>query len=94
MQSVTNRKSQIAIEYCYRYRKTHPAHPILWVFASTTERFEQAYRDIARRLNLPRWDDPNVDTLRIVSDWLNDEDHDGWLMVLDNADDESVFFNL
>ena len=88
------RKSQIAIEYCYRYRETHPVHPILWVFASTAKRFEQAYQDIARRLKLPGWDDPSIDTLRLVSEWLTDGNHDGWLMILDNADDEDVFFNL
>ena len=88
------RKSQVAIEYSYRYRAKYPSRHVFWVHASTTERFDQAYRDIARRLNLPEWNDPSVDTLQIVSDWLNGRDHNGWLIILDNADDQKVFFGL
>ena len=87
------RKSQIAFEYCYGYREKYPTKHIFWVFASTAERFERAYADIVRRLNLPRWNDPKADTLQVVSDWFYDGDHDGWLLVLDNADDETVFFS-
>ncbi|MCJ1231813.1 hypothetical protein MMC12_008492, partial [Toensbergia leucococca] len=86
-------KSQIAIEYCYRYRSKHPNRSIFWVHASTFERFDQAYKDIARRLNLPGWNDPKTNTLQDVSDWLTDEDYSHWLMVLDNADDADMFFN-
>ena len=87
------RKSQIAIEYCYRHQENFPTCHIFWVFASTAERFERAYADIARRLKLPGWEDSRVDTCQIVSDCLCDGDHDGWLMILDNADDENVFFS-
>ena len=62
--------------------------------ASTSERFDQAYRDIARKLDLSGWDDPKTNTLQVVSDWLTDEDHPHWLIVLDNADDAGMFFNL
>lgn len=61
--------------------------------ASTFERFNQAYKDIARRLDLPGWENPKIDTLQIVSDWLTDDDHPHWLIVLDNADDADMFFN-
>ena len=86
-------KSQIAIEFCYRYRSKHPNRSIFWVHASTFERFDQAYRDIARRLDLPGWDDPKTNTLQVVSDWLTNDDHPYWLIVLDNADDADIFFN-
>ncbi|CAD6573262.1 MAG: hypothetical protein ASARMPREDX12_005928 [Alectoria sarmentosa] len=56
----------------------------------TRQRLEQAYRDIARRLELPGWNDPSVDTLLSVSEWFNE--NEGWLMVLDNADDRDTFF--
>lgn len=61
--------------------------------ASTFERLNQAYRDIARRLNLTGWDDPKTNTLQVVSDWLINEDHPYWLIVLDNANDADMFFN-
>ncbi|MCJ1271350.1 hypothetical protein MMC22_011250 [Lobaria immixta] len=83
-------KSQIAIEYCYRYQNLHPDKHIFWVHASTRQRLEQAYQDIARRLELPRWNDPAVDTLQLVSEWFNNDER--WLMVLDNADDQDTFF--
>ena len=63
------------------------------MYASTFERFDQAYRDIARKLNLPGWNDPKTNTLQVVSDWLTDEDHPHWFIVLDNADDADMFFN-
>lgn len=60
--------------------------------ASTRERFEEAYRDIADRLKLPRRHDPETDVLRLVHDWLIDEENGQWLMILDNADDIDVFY--
>ncbi|MCJ1418783.1 hypothetical protein MMC32_005134 [Xylographa parallela] len=86
-------KSQIAIEYCYRYRSKYPDRSILWVHASTFERFDQAYKDIGRKLKLPGWNDTKTNMLQAVSDWLTDEDHGRWLIVLDNADDVDIFFS-
>ncbi|KAL8831007.1 MAG: hypothetical protein Q9191_001103 [Dirinaria sp. TL-2023a] len=85
-------KSQIAIEYCYRYRDNHPDAHVVWVHSSTAQRLNQAYRDIARKLNLPAWDDAKVDTLRLVFEWFNEVDNGQWLMILDNADDVDTFF--
>jgi len=60
------------------------------VHASNAARFKQAYRDIATKVDLPRRDDPKVDILRLVYDWLCDERNGRWLMVVDNADDDCV----
>ena len=84
------RKSQIAIEYCYRYRDNHPDSNIFWVHAGTKERFEQAFKAIARKCKLPGWDNPAQNPLDLVYDWLSADNH--WLMILDNADDKDVFF--
>jgi hypothetical protein len=46
---------------------------VFWVHASTQARFEEAYRDIANRLELPGRDDPKASVLRLVYDWLRDE---------------------
>ena len=58
--------------------------------ASNAARFKQAYRDIATKVDLPGRDDPKVDILRLVYDWLCDERNGRWLMVVDNADDDRV----
>jgi hypothetical protein len=38
------------------------------------------------------WDDPKADVLRLVRSWLCDKRNGRWLMVVDNADDTSIFF--
>jgi len=67
---------------------------VFWVHASNAARFEQAYRDIATMIELPGLGDPKVDILQLVYNWLCDEANGRWLMILDNADDDSVFFPL
>src|SRR5436190_18408704 len=86
------RKSQIAIEYCYRFQYQHPESHVFWIHASTVSRMDQAYKNIARRLCLPGWNDPKIDIFQLVSEWLSDDAHGPWLLVLDNADDMEIFF--
>jgi len=62
------------------------------VHTSTIARFRQAYNDIARRLLIPGWNDPNVDTLQLVYEHLTDRTNCQWLLILDNADDREMFF--
>ncbi|KAL6714710.1 hypothetical protein ACLMJK_008135 [Lecanora helva] len=85
-------KSQIAIEYCYRYHEKNPAANVFWVHASTLPQIDQSYRQIARKLSLPDWDDLSPNTFQILCDWLSDPEHGPWLMVLDSADDIDLFF--
>lgn len=86
------RKSQIAIEYCYRYRYDHPKANIFWVHASNSARFTEGYYEIARELALPDIDNPDIDVLHLVLKWLNNDGNGPWLLVLDNADDIETFF--
>ena len=90
---MSDRKSQIVIEYCYRFRDQHPESHVFWIHASTIYRVDQAYKDIAKKLCLPGWNDPNVDTFQLVSEWLSNDVHGPWLLVLDNADDMEIFFS-
>ena len=87
-----HRKSQIAIEYCYQYSIANPSHSVFWAHAGTVAKFDQAYKDIVRYLCLPGWDAPQANVLQLVTDWLNNENHGSWLLVIDNADDRDVFF--
>ncbi|KAH8691416.1 putative kinesin light chain [Talaromyces proteolyticus] len=85
-------KSQLAIELCYDLKERDPAQHIIWIYASTAARIEQAYMSIAKNMQLPGWDDPACDTMKLVCEWLNDESNGKWLLVLDSADDLDVFF--
>lgn len=64
---------------------------MFWVYASTRPRFEEAYRDIADRLELPRRDNLKIDVLGLVRNWLCDETNGQWTMILDNVDDVETF---
>ncbi|CAH0028566.1 unnamed protein product [Clonostachys rhizophaga] len=85
-------KSQIAIQFAHYIREASPQTSIFWVHASSETRFEEAYRCIADRLQLPWRNDPNVNVLGLVRDWLQREEVGPWLMVLDNADDVNLFY--
>ena len=43
---------------------------------------------------MPGTEDPQNDTLIIVRDWLNKPENGSWLLILDNADDLDLFFEL
>ena len=88
-----DRKSQIAIEYCWRFKEAHPETHVFWVHAGSVGRFDQAYKSIARRCQISGWDRPGGNPLQLVYEWLSDERNGSWLMVIDNADDKSVFSN-
>ena len=62
------------------------------MYAANYARFDQAYQEIASKLNIPGRDDPKINKLKLVSDWLNDKSHGHWLMILDNADNRSLYF--
>lgn len=84
-------KSQLALQYVHSIRHARPQTFVFWVHASTRARFEEAYKDIADRLQLPERSDPRTNVLRLVSDWLLDETNGQWVMVVDNADDPGAF---
>jgi tetratricopeptide (TPR) repeat protein len=65
---------------------------IVWIHASEPTRFRQGYRDMADQLLLPGREDPKADVLQLVHAWLSDRRNGQWLMILDNVDDDGVFF--
>lgn len=86
-------KSQIAIEYAYRVRKKCPEKSVFWVHASNAARFEQSYRSIATAAKIPGIEDPKVDALNLVFQWLGSGESGDWLLILDNADVAELFFD-
>jgi tetratricopeptide (TPR) repeat protein len=67
---------------------------VFWVHASSEERFRQSYASIADECNIPGRDDPKVDVLALVKDWLTKRFKRQWLMMIDNADDTQLFFHV
>ncbi|KAL5360970.1 hypothetical protein BJX96DRAFT_175795 [Aspergillus floccosus] len=85
-------KTQAAIEYAYRVRESAPDTWVFWIHASNAARLEQGYQEIAAVAEIPGRDNPKTNILQLVYRWLCDARNGRWLMVLDNADDDGVFF--
>jgi tetratricopeptide (TPR) repeat protein len=66
---------------------------VVWIHASDPTRFRQGYRDIADKLMLPGREDSKADVLQLVHGWLSDRRNGPWLMILDNVDDDGIFFS-
>lgn len=76
-------KTQIAIEYAYRYRDDYQA--IFWINASTREVLRADYVTLAALLDLPEQHEQDQDiTIRAVRRWLDTSTR--WLLILDNVD--------
>lgn len=65
---------------------------MLWVHAGNTARFVESYKRIASEFQISGRDDPNVDVLQLVRDWLEAKYECRWLMIFDNVDDRRIFF--
>ena len=76
-------KTQIAVEYAYRYRDHYQA--IFWINASTRDTMSADFVVIASSLGLPEQHEQDQDiVVRTVKRWLTN--HNGWLLILDNVD--------
>lgn len=86
------RKSQTAIEFCWRWIEEKPYLYILWIYSASIQTFDAGYAELARKLRLPcSSPGSNKDDVRDgVKDWL--EDDSDWLMIIDNADTYGDFF--
>lgn len=78
-------KSQVAIEYCYRFNLKTPETHVFWIYGGTIARFYQGYKRIAQRMDIPGWQDPEASILELVSTWLTTTESP-YLLVIDNAD--------
>ncbi|KAJ5893421.1 hypothetical protein N7495_005112 [Penicillium taxi] len=87
------RKTQTAIEYSYRVRESTPDIWVFWIHASNAARLEQGYQQIAVVAEIPGRDDLKTNIFQLVYQWLCDTRNGRWIMVLDNADDNSIFFS-
>lgn len=77
-------KTQVAVEYAYRYATHYRA--VLWVTASSRNTLTTDFVMLASLLNLSEQHEQDQSiVIRAVKRWL--VTHDRWLLVLDNVDD-------
>jgi tetratricopeptide (TPR) repeat protein len=75
-------KTQLALEYAYRYGGTYRL--VWWVRAEDPTTLASDYAALAEPLQLPqRAASDQTETIAAVRQWL--EPRDGWLLILDNA---------
>ena len=60
------------------------------MYAGSTERLEQGFRDITEIARIPGRKDPQSDVFKLVHDWLSSRRSGRWLLVLDNVDEAHV----
>ena len=81
-------KSRLAIEYAHKFAREHSA--LLMVTATTPENLTSSLADLTGKMRLPR--DSDLDAhYRAALDWLDDPTNRGWLLLVDNVDDEASF---
>lgn len=85
-------KSQLGIEYAYQIRDAKKDSWVFWVHAGTKARVEEGFRAIADAVELPGRHKPKADVKQLLHAWLSNEKNGKWLMILDSADDQDVFF--
>jgi tetratricopeptide (TPR) repeat protein len=77
-------KTQIALEYAYRYYQEYEA--VLWTRADTREALISGFVVFAALLQLPHQAERDqLKLVQAVKDWLRN--NTGWLVLLDNADE-------
>ncbi len=77
-------KTQIAIEYAYRYREEYQI--VLWAQAESIEGLNASYSQFATQLNLPEKGEQKQEIIiEAVKRWLQNQSK--WLLILDNAED-------
>jgi tetratricopeptide (TPR) repeat protein len=80
-------KTQLVLELLYLMKDKHKHCLIIWIPATNGESLHQAYRDVARQLRIPGWEEERADVKRLVQGHLSRDDAGQWLIVFDNADD-------
>lgn len=77
-------KTQIALEYVYRYAQTYQA--IFWVAADSQGDLLADFVSIAQFLHLPEQHEPKQSLIvEAIKQWFHQ--HEGWLLVFDNVEE-------
>src|SRR6266566_308724 len=78
-------KTQVAIEYAYRYRDDYET--VFWVEADERPKINSGFRKIAERLNISKKEEKLhiTQVIEKVKEWF--ETHSKWLLIFDNVDE-------
>src|SRR6185437_5741022 len=80
-------KTQLALEYAYRYGLEYTA--VFWLAAETAESLMASAQQIAEQVQLPaKQRDDQLQMVAAVQRWL--AAHTGWLVIADNVEDLDV----
>ncbi|MEM8913277.1 MAG: NB-ARC domain-containing protein, partial [Planctomycetota bacterium] len=83
-------KTQLAAEYAYSCANHHNA--LLMVSAESSATWQSSWSDLCRVLKLPQAASDNLDTkIQATLDWMSRRENRGWLMIIDNVDDQPMF---
>ncbi|KAH6650630.1 P-loop containing nucleoside triphosphate hydrolase protein [Chaetomium tenue] len=86
-------KTQIVVEYVARLRRDSPDTWVFWVDAKNEETFLESYHALAKRAEIPGWDDAKMDDIPgLVFEWLKNDLVSPWLLILDGNDDANMLF--
>ena len=83
-------KSQLALEAAYLTRQEFPDCSIFWIEAGSADRLDQGYSDIAKKIDIPKWNLPQTDIKQLIKHHLGVESAGRWLLILDGADNEDI----
>ena len=82
------RKSQIAIEYAYRFRDRFLRANVLWIYAANDNQILRTYGLLTQRCRLPALETCPLNISQILDNWIQREDatsdHEPWLMIWDD----------
>ncbi|KAI2919241.1 hypothetical protein CBS147320_8602 [Aspergillus niger] len=82
-------KTQIALELAYRMRNRDPNCSICWITCTNYESVEQAYMNIASKLEII--DIKPAEVKEKVKAYLSQESAGKWVVIFDNADDMGMW---
>jgi len=87
-------KTQLALQFAYLVQEAEPNRSIFWMPAVSMESFETACMDIAAALGIPPATIQEEDPKELVKERLSSSSARPWLLIVDNADDTDVCFEL
>jgi tetratricopeptide (TPR) repeat protein len=84
-------KTQIAVEYAYRYMNNYQA--VLWARADSPEILQSSFVELSEVLDLPeKNNDGQLSIIKAVKRWL--QQNTQWLLVVDNLEDIDLLRNM